>query len=46
MEQKHPINEILNTTLQNLRGLADVNMVTGNPIAAGDGIVHHTRFPR
>jgi sporulation protein YtfJ len=39
MEQKNPINEILNTTLQNLRGLADVNMVTGNPIAAGDGIV-------
>ncbi len=38
MEQKHPISEILDASLNNLRQLVDVNTVIGDPIVTGDGV--------
>ncbi len=34
---KHPIENIMSTTLENIRDMIDVNTVVGEPIAAGDG---------
>ena len=35
--EKHPIENIMSTTLENIRDMIDVNTVVGEPIAAGDG---------
>lgn len=34
---KHPIENIMSTTLENIRDMIDVNTVVGEPIAAADG---------
>lgn len=34
---KHPIEGIMTTTLENIRDMVDVNTVIGDPISAGDG---------
>ncbi len=36
MENNHPISEILNVSLENLKGLVDSNTVIGNPIEVDD----------
>ena len=36
---EHPINELLNSTLQNIRNLVDVNTIIGEQIVTGDGTV-------
>lgn len=36
MENNHPISEILNVSLENLKGLVDSNTVIGNPIVVDD----------
>lgn len=35
--EKHPIENIMSTTLENIRDMIDVNTVVGEPIASGDG---------
>lgn len=35
--EKHPIEGIMTTTMENIRDMVDVNTVVGEPIAAGDG---------
>ena len=35
--EKHPIENIMSTTLENIRDMIDVNTVVGEPIAAADG---------
>ena len=35
--EKHPIENIMSTTLENIRDMIDVNTVVGEPITAGDG---------
>ena len=35
--EKHPLENIMSTTLENIRDMIDVNTVVGEPIAAGDG---------
>ena len=35
--EKHPIENIMSTTLESIRDMIDVNTVVGEPIAAGDG---------
>ena len=35
--EKHPIENIMSTTLENIRDMIDVNTVVGEPIAAPDG---------
>lgn len=37
MENKHPIGEILDTSLDNLRKLVDANTVVGTPITPTEG---------
>lgn len=37
MENKHPIGEILDTSLENLRKLVDANTVIGTPITPTEG---------
>jgi len=34
---KHPIENIMTTTMENIRDMVDVNTVVGEPIQAGDG---------
>ncbi len=34
---KHPIENIMTTTMENIRDMVDVNTVVGDPIAAADG---------
>ena len=34
---KHPIESIMTTTMENIRDMVDVNTVVGDPIAAADG---------
>lgn len=36
MDNKHPINEILGTTMEKVRAMADVNTLIGDPIVVGD----------
>ena len=38
MEQKHPINEVLNLTMARLKEMIDVNTVIGTPITTSDGV--------
>ena len=33
----HPIGSLMQTTLENIKDMVDVNTVVGEPIAAGDG---------
>ncbi|MBR1822045.1 MAG: GerW family sporulation protein [Clostridia bacterium] len=35
--EKHPIENIMSTTLENIRDMIDVNTVIGEPITAADG---------
>lgn len=35
----HPIENIMKTTLENIRGMIDVNTVIGDSVTAGDGTV-------
>ena len=36
MEKQHPIDELMSTTMQKLREIADVNTIVGKPIQAGN----------
>ena len=36
MEKQHPISDLMTTTMQKLREIADVNTIVGKPIAAGE----------
>lgn len=35
--EKHPIENIMSTTLENIRDMIDVNTIVGEPIATADG---------
>ena len=35
--EKHPIENIMSTTLENIRDMIDVNTIIGEPIATADG---------
>ncbi len=35
----HPINGIMNTAMENLKTMVDVNTIVGNPVVAEDGSV-------
>ena len=37
-EQKHPINEVLQTTMSRIREMVDTNTVVGQPIVTADGV--------
>ena len=40
MENKqHPVQNVMNTAMQNIKDMLDVNTVVGNPITAPDGTV-------
>lgn len=36
--EKHPIGELMETTMQKIREMVDVNTIIGQPINAGDGL--------
>lgn len=38
MENSHPINDLMSTTMQKIREMVDVNTIVGDPITAGDDI--------
>lgn len=38
MENNHPINDLMSTTLQKIREMVDANTIVGDSIPAGDGI--------
>ena len=38
MEQNHPINDLMSTTIQKIRDLVDANTIVGQPIQAGGGV--------
>ena len=35
----HPIEGLMNSALQNIKSMVDVNTIIGEPIVAGDGII-------
>lgn len=37
-ENNHPISELMNTTMQKIREMVDVNTIVGQPITTPDGI--------
>lgn len=37
-EQKHPISELMSTTMQKIREMVDVNTIVGQPISTPDGV--------
>ena len=37
-EQKHPISELMGTTMQKIREMVDVNTIVGQPITTPDGV--------
>lgn len=37
-EKKHPINDLMSTTMQKIREMVDVNTIVGQPITTPDGI--------
>ena len=37
MEKKHPLNDLIQTTMENIRTVADANTIIGAPIQA-DGV--------
>ena len=51
-ENNHPINEVLQTTMNKIREMVDANTVVGQPITTQDGVtlipvslwVCHRRF--
>lgn len=36
MDNKHPINELVDTTMEKIRAMADVNTLIGQPIVVGE----------
>jgi len=36
--EKHPIGELMNTTMQKIREMVDVNEIVGTPIVVQDGV--------
>jgi sporulation protein YtfJ len=38
MENSHPINDLMSTTMQKIREMVDVNTIVGDPISAGDSV--------
>ena len=45
MEKQHPIDDLMSTTMQKLREIADVNTIVGKPIQAGNvTIIHISRL--
>jgi len=38
MENNHPINDLMSTTMQKIREMVDANTIVGDPISAGDGV--------
>lgn len=38
MEKNHPIGDLMNTTMQKIREMVDVNTIIGTPIRTDDGI--------
>ena len=36
MEKQHPIGDLMTTTMQKIREIADVNTIIGQPINAGE----------
>ncbi len=38
MENNHPINDLMSTTMQKIREMVDANTIVGDPIPAGDGV--------
>ena len=36
MEKQHPIGDLMTTTMQKIREIADVNTIIGQPIHAGE----------
>ena len=36
MEKQHPIGDLMTTTMQKIREIADVNTIIGQPIKAGE----------
>lgn len=37
-EKNHPINELLNTTMQKIREMVDANTIVGQPITTPEGV--------
>ncbi len=37
-EQNHPINELMSTTMEQIRAMADSNAIVGQPIHTEDGV--------
>lgn len=37
-EKNHPINDLLNTTMQKIRDMVEVNTIVGQPITTPDGV--------
>ncbi|MBQ4551475.1 MAG: GerW family sporulation protein [Clostridia bacterium] len=37
MDQKHPINSVMQTALENIKDMIDVNTVVGDPVVTGSG---------
>lgn len=37
-EKKHPINDLMSTTMQKIREMVDVNTIVGQPISTPEGI--------
>lgn len=37
MEAQHPINSVMQTTLENIKDMIDVNIVIGDPVVTGSG---------
>ena len=36
--EKHPIESVMTTTMENIRGMIDANTIVGDAIAAADGL--------
>ena len=39
MEQKHPISELIGTTMEKIKDMVDANTIVGQPITTGDGMM-------
>lgn len=37
MDQQHPINGVMQTALENIKDMIDVNIVVGDPVVTGSG---------
>ena len=38
MEKKHPLADLMGSTLDKVRAMADTNTIVGQPIATPDGV--------